>query len=163
MAHQPNSWSKHPRTRIEQVLAYCRDEQKYVGCIELLFCLTVTMTFSVQTWKFIGLMDVILPIYQSSFTEIRSKIREKLENWHSQRGPRWGHVTLTLTFDLLTPKSIGVFLPLSSICVWSMKSLGQTLFKLSRYNKVWTDGQTDRQTDRQGDYYRAPASSMAGP
>ena len=35
MAHQPNSWSKHPGTRIEQVLAYCRDEQKYVGCIEL--------------------------------------------------------------------------------------------------------------------------------
>ena len=37
MAHQPNSWSKHPGTRIEQVLACCRDEQKYVGCIELLF------------------------------------------------------------------------------------------------------------------------------
>ena len=31
MAHQPNSWSKHPGTRVEQVLAYCRDEQKYVG------------------------------------------------------------------------------------------------------------------------------------
>ena len=42
MAHQPNSWSKHPGTQIELVLAYCRDEQKYV---ELLFCLTVTMTF----------------------------------------------------------------------------------------------------------------------
>ena len=49
MAHQPNSWSKHPGTRIEQVLAYCREEQKYVGCIELLFCLTVTMTFGVRT------------------------------------------------------------------------------------------------------------------
>ena len=49
MAHQPNSLSKHPGTRIEQVLAYCREEQKYVGCIELLFCPTVTMTFGVQT------------------------------------------------------------------------------------------------------------------
>ena len=77
MAHEPNSWSKHAGTRIEQVLAYCREEQKYVGCIELLFCLTVTMTFGVQTWKFIGLMDEIRPIYQPSFTEIRSKIREK--------------------------------------------------------------------------------------
>ena len=77
MAHQPNSWSKHPGTRIEQVLAYCRDEQKYVGCIELLFCLTVTMTFGVQTWNFIGLIDEIVPIYPPSFTEIRSKIREK--------------------------------------------------------------------------------------
>ena len=49
MAHQANSLSKHPGTGIEQVLAYCRDEQKYVGCIELLFCLTVTMTFGVRT------------------------------------------------------------------------------------------------------------------
>ena len=31
MAHQPNFWSKHTGTQIEQVLAYCRDEQKYVG------------------------------------------------------------------------------------------------------------------------------------
>ena len=30
MAHQPSSWSKHPGTRIEQVLAYCCDKQKYV-------------------------------------------------------------------------------------------------------------------------------------
>ena len=37
MAHQPNSWSEHPGTRIEKVLAYCRYEQKYVGCIELFF------------------------------------------------------------------------------------------------------------------------------
>ena len=77
MAHKPNSWSKHPGTRIEQVLAYCRDEQKYLGCIELLFCLTVTMTVGVRTWKFIGLMDEILPIYHPSFTENRSKIRGK--------------------------------------------------------------------------------------
>ena len=33
MVHQPNSWSKHPGTRIEQILAYCRAEQKYVGLI----------------------------------------------------------------------------------------------------------------------------------
>ena len=71
-----------------------------------------------------------------------SKFYVELENWHSQRGPRWGHVTMTLSFDLLTPKSIGVFLSLSSICVWSMKSLGQTLFELPRYNEVWTDGRT---------------------
>ena len=68
-----------------------------------------------------------------------------LENWHSQRGPLWGHVNLT--FDLLTPKSIGVFLSLYSICVWSMKSLGQTLFELSRY-KESVDRRTDGQTDK---------------
>ena len=44
---------------------------------------------------------------------------------------------LTLKFDLLTPKSIGVFLSLSSICVWSMKSVGWKLFEKSCYIKVW--------------------------
>ena len=29
-----------------------------------------------------------------------------------------------------------------------MKSLGRTLFDLSRYNEVWTDRQTDGQTDK---------------
>ena len=32
-----------------------------------------------------------------------------------------------------------------------MKSLGQTLFELSRYKEVWTDGQTDRRTDGRTD------------
>ena len=58
---------------------------------------------------------------------------------------------MTLTFDLLTQKPIGVFLSLSSICVWSMKSLGQTFFELSRYNEVWTDRRTDGRTDRRTD------------
>ena len=66
---------------------------------------------------------------------------------------------VTLTFNLLTPKFIGVFLSLSSICVWSIKFVGWDIFELSHYNKVWTD----RRTDGQSDYYRAPASSMAGP
>ena len=98
MAHQPNSWSKHTGTRIEQDLAYCRDEQKYVGCIELLFCLTVTMTFDVRTWKFIGLMDEILPIYHPSFTEIRSKIRGKYIV--SVQHIFQGCLLVTLTFNL---------------------------------------------------------------
>ena len=70
----------------------------------------------------------------------------------SERAPLGGgHVTLTLTFDILTPKSIGVFLSLSSICVWYMKSVGWTLFELSRDNEVWTDGQTDGRTDGRTD------------
>ena len=52
-----------------------------------------------------------------------------------------------MTFNLLIPKSIRVFLSLSSIRVWSMKFLGWEIFELSHYNKVWTDGQTDGQTD----------------
>ena len=73
----------------------------------------------------------------------------ELENWHSQRGPRWGACYYDL--DLWTPKSIGVFLSLSSICVWSMKFVGWGNFELSHYNKVWTDRQTDRRTDRRTD------------
>ena len=33
--------------------------------------------------------------------------------------------------------SIGVFLSLFSICVWSIKSVDSKLFELSHYNKVW--------------------------
>ena len=43
-----------------------------------------------------------------------------------------GHVT----FNLLTPKCIGVFLSLSSICVWGMNFVGWGIFELSHYNKV---------------------------
>ena len=50
-----------------------------------------------------------------------------------------GHITMTLTFDLLNPKSLGVFLSLYSFCVRSMKSLGRKVFELSGYNKMWTD------------------------
>ena len=32
-----------------------------------------------------------------------------------------------------------------------MKSVGRTLFELSRYNEVRTDGRTDRRTDGQTD------------
>ena len=56
-----------------------------------------------------------------------------------------------MTFNLVTPKSISVFLFLSSICVWSMKFVGWGIFKLSHYNKVWTDRQTDRRTDGRTD------------
>ena len=43
-----------------------------------------------------------------------------------------------MTFKILTPKSIGVYLFLSSICVLSMKFVGWEIFELSHYNKVWT-------------------------
>ena len=63
-----------------------------------------------------------------------SQATQKCKNWHSQRGPRWGACHYDL--DLLTPKSIGVFLSLSSICVWSMKFIVWGNFELSHYNKV---------------------------
>ena len=96
MAHQPNSWSKHPGTRIEQVLAYCRDEQKYVGCIELLFCLTVTMTFDVRTWKFIGWMDEIFPNIPAKFHRNSFKNKREISEQHIFQGCLF----VTLAFNL---------------------------------------------------------------
>ena len=65
-------------------------------------------------------------------------------------------VTVTLTFDLLTPKSIGVFYSIRAITLWSLKALGQRVLELLSGNEVWqtdrrTDGQTDRRT-RQKQY-----------
>ena len=62
VAHQPHSWSKYRGTQIKQVVAYCRDGQRYVGCIELLFFLNMTMPFGVRTGKFIGFKEGVLPI-----------------------------------------------------------------------------------------------------
>jgi len=39
-------------------------------------------------------------------------------------------VTVTLTFDLLTPKSIGVFYWIRAITLWSLKALGQRVLEL---------------------------------
>ena len=52
------------------------------SCKNVFLCLTVTLTFGVQTWKFTGLMHEVLPIYKPYFAEIRWKITEKMvHNW----------------------------------------------------------------------------------
>jgi len=40
------------------------------------------------------------------------------------------HVTVTLTFDLLTPKSIGVFYSIRAITLWSLNALAQRVLEL---------------------------------
>ena len=60
----------------------------------------------------------------------------------SARAPQLVHVTKTLIFDLLTPKFIGVFLSLSSVCA-CLKYPGIKLFEKLFYNKVWTERKTD--------------------
>ena len=47
-----------------------------------LFCLTVTLTFCVRTWKFTGLMREVLLVYQPSVEEIRWKNNRKKFRWH---------------------------------------------------------------------------------
>ena len=97
-----------------------------------------------------------------SFTYVIEK-QFKLENWHSQRGPRWGHVTMTLTFDPKIYWCLPFFI--LNLCMKYEVSRSNTfrVIALQRSVDRQTDRRADRQTDGQSDYYRAPASSMAGP
>ena len=54
---------------------------------------------------------------------------------------------VTLTFDLLTPKSIGFLpFPIPSTCI-SFVSIGQGILKLSSGNEIWNDGMTEWRKD----------------
>jgi len=52
-------------------------------------------------------------------------------------------VTVTLTFDLLTTKSIGVFCSISAITLWSLKALGQSILELLSGNGFHSSGHCD--------------------
>ena len=52
-------------------------------------------------------------------------------------------VTVTLTFDLLTPKSIGVFYSIRAITLWSLKALGQRVLELLSGNGFYSSGHCD--------------------
>ena len=69
--------------------------------------------------------------YESCALKITQVIVSEAKCWQSS--------VATLTFDLLTPKSIGVFLSLSSICVWNIKFVGWEIVELSHYNKMLID------------------------
>jgi len=49
-------------------------------------------------------------------------------------------VTATFTFDLLTPKSIGVFYSKRAIILWSLKALGQRVLELLSGNGFHSSG-----------------------
>ena len=57
---------------------------------------------------------------------------------------------MTLTFDLMTPKSLGFLLYMWGINKSSLKSICQSKLELSSVNTFcgWMAGQTDGQTDR---------------
>jgi len=48
-----------------------------------------------------------------------------------------------LTFDLLTPKSIGVFYLIRAITLWSLKALGQRVLELLSGNGFHSSGHCD--------------------
>jgi hypothetical protein len=49
---------------------------------------------------------------------------------------------VTLTFDLVTPKSIGVFYPIWTIILWSLKTVGQMELKLCFRTQIRKEGRT---------------------
>jgi hypothetical protein len=51
-------------------------------------------------------------------------------------------VIVTLTFDLVTPKSIGVFYPILATILWSLNIVGQMELKLCSGNQI-ADERTD--------------------
>ena len=51
--------------------------------------------------------------------------------------------TVTLTFDLLIPKSIGVFYSIRAITRWSLKALGQRVLELLSGNGFHSSGHCD--------------------
>ena len=66
---------------------------------------------------------------------------------------------MTLTFDRLTPKSIGFFSGGYQMSIPSLVEIGHLVLDLSSGNESVdgrTDGQTDGRTDGHGNYYRAP-------
>ena len=51
--------------------------------------------------------------------------------------------SVTLTFDLLTPKSTGVFYSIRAIILWSLKALGQRVLELLSGNGFHSSGHCD--------------------
>jgi hypothetical protein len=58
-------------------------------------------------------------------------------------------VIVTLTLDLVTPKSKGVFCPIWTIILWSLNTVGQMELKLCSGYHI-ANGRTDRRTDARG-------------
>ena len=123
----------------------------------------VTLTFELLTLKFIGIFLSPSCIYVWNMKAVSWKLLklscQKTTQVIVSEPKYWQSSIVTLTFDLLTPKCIGIFLSPSCIYVWNMKAVRWKLLKLSCQNQS-VDRQTDRQTDwrtDKPDSYRAPA------
>jgi len=58
---------------------------------------------------------------------LKALTQRVLDYWAETVFTLW--VTVTLTFDLLTPKSIGFFYSIRATALWSLKALAQRVFK----------------------------------
>ena len=99
--------------------------------------------------------DIFKAICPSFF---KQSITRKL----TQRGPRWGacHFDLDLwPFDPKIYRCLPFFI--LHLCMKYKVCRSNTIQVIALQRSV--DRRTDGRTDRQSDYYRTPASSMAGP
>jgi hypothetical protein len=112
--------------------------------------LAVTLTFDLVTPKTIG---VCVTLRTTSIPSLKVKGKQLLKLSQHIEGVQFHAkpLAVTLTFDLVTPKTIGVCVKSCTTCIPSLKVVGEKLLKLSQHIEVWTDGQTDRQADRRTD------------
>ena len=74
---------------------------------KILFIVTVTLTFDLMTPKYIGFFPFHRAIMWSSLVKIQ--YTEQVIMWKRPLSKIIFIVTVTLTFDLMTPKYIGFF------------------------------------------------------
>ena len=77
----------------------------------------------------------------SSYEVWRLWVKGYMRYWAETVFTLW--VTVTLTFDLLTPKSIGVFYSIRATTLWSLKALAQRVLKLLSGNGFHSSSHCD--------------------
>ena len=93
----------------------------------------MTLTFNLKIYRYLSLLILHLFIkYESCMLESTQDNVSKLKYWQCS--------VVTLTFNLLTPKCIGIFLLSSCINVYNMKCVCWKLLKLScqKFNVFYT-------------------------
>jgi hypothetical protein len=94
--------------------------------------LAVTLTFDLVTPKTIG---VCVTLRTTSIPSLKVKGKQLLKLSQHIEGVQFHAkpLAVTLTFDLVTPKSIGVCIESCTTCIPSLKVVGEKLLKLSQH------------------------------
>ena len=136
----------------------------------------MTLTFDGMTPKTIGVLLIWYITHVQSLKDLCRKAFElsqhkvKTDGWRTDDVITIGHphfqcpnkLPVTLTFDVMTPKTISVLLIIYITHIQSLKVLCRKALEISQH-KESVDGRTNRRTDRRCDYYRTPAFFNAGP
>ena len=101
----------------------------------------MTLTFDLLTPKSIGVFYLKRAITLWRLKALGQRVFELLSYWAKTDFTL--RVTVTLTFDLLTPKAIGVFYLIRAITLWSLKSLCQRVLELLSGNGFHSSAHCD--------------------